>query len=401
VPKTSVAMRASRSSTRGSELHSEVDEALYLVSDVAISAAETTSRDYKCGVCGQPKKGHVCHGDPSSWEESSIAVAKTPARARSKSQPGLSAKSPKTITPTPKREYSLSDSAVATLDRVHRVRQACRACENCLREDCGECAMCEDMIKFGGRGTKRQKCLERRCLGSESRPARTTNTDKLQLTLTPKKSTRSGTKRKAAVAANFTIMNIMADDDLENKIPLGCLADSAKEVAESQLFVNRAKFASEEEEIPSFEEISALEFNELIDLLQSSPLPQRKVPSTELDWQGLHLADLSPIPVVPTTRVVTLDTSKPIILGPNSSWSQRLIMTEEECTTSSPVRGRTLSLRSNHRMPIMEPKTSESQQFESIMSPSFGDGYTSIFSEDHKLIPYSPINLLPRHSSPF
>jgi len=200
-------------------------------------------------------------------------------------------------------------------------------------------------------------------------------------------------------------MNLMADDDLENKVLSGGnFIDSDEELAESQLFVKRAKFASDEEEMPSFEEISASEFNELIELLQSSPLPQRKVASTELDWQGLHLADLSPIPVEPTTRVVKLDTSKPIILGPNSApnsaWSQRLIMTTEDTTTtSSSLRGR--SLKSNPRMPAMEPKTSESHQFESIMSPDFGDKHASIFSEDHKLIPYSPINLLPRRSSLF
>eukprot|EP00985_Skeletonema_marinoi_P002003 scaffold814_cov128-Skeletonema_marinoi.AAC.8 len=40
----------------------------------------------------------------------------------------------------------------------------CGICTNCLKEDCGECAMCLDMVKFGGRGTKRQRCLERWCM---------------------------------------------------------------------------------------------------------------------------------------------------------------------------------------------------------------------------------------------
>ena len=356
-----------RSAARLSELYSdEDDDALDAESSADVAITETPSRDYRCGVCGQPKKGHKCTGDPSSWVESSTAVVQTPTRARSKSRPGLSAKSPKFITPTPKEE------------------------------DCGECAMCMDKIKFGGPGTKRQKCEKKRCIGIGD--------DNFQFTSPPTttRSTRSGTKRKSAVAANLTIMNVMADEDMENKVPSGEYGDEG--LAESQLLVKRAKFASDEEkmQMPSFEEVSASEFNELIDLLQSSPLPQRNGSGTDVDWQGLHLADLSPIPVLPITRLAKLDTSKPIILGPNSAWSQRVIMTEE-VTTSSSLRGKPIprAFKSNLRVPILEPKTSETQQFESIMSPNFGDGYVSIFSEDPKpkLIPYSPIKLLHRHSS--
>jgi hypothetical protein len=47
----------------------------------------------------------------------------------------------------------------------------CGYCPNCRREDCGECAMCLDMVKFGGPGTKRQRCLERLCMQEGSPPA--------------------------------------------------------------------------------------------------------------------------------------------------------------------------------------------------------------------------------------
>ena len=50
-------------------------------------------------------------------------------------------------------------------------RGKCGACENCLRDDCGECTMCLDKLKFGGPGVKRQKCLQRWCLRDESPPA--------------------------------------------------------------------------------------------------------------------------------------------------------------------------------------------------------------------------------------
>ena len=47
----------------------------------------------------------------------------------------------------------------------------CGTCDNCLREDCGECSMCLDMVKFGGPGTKRQRCLERFCMQDTFPPA--------------------------------------------------------------------------------------------------------------------------------------------------------------------------------------------------------------------------------------
>lgn len=41
----------------------------------------------------------------------------------------------------------------------------CGECAACLRQtDCGKCANCKDMVKFGGEGRKKQKCMERRCI---------------------------------------------------------------------------------------------------------------------------------------------------------------------------------------------------------------------------------------------
>jgi len=41
----------------------------------------------------------------------------------------------------------------------------CGECAACLREaDCGKCVNCRDMVKFGGEGRKKQKCMERRCI---------------------------------------------------------------------------------------------------------------------------------------------------------------------------------------------------------------------------------------------
>jgi hypothetical protein len=59
-----------RCSARHSELYSEKDQ-LAVDADSSLvveSMVERSSRDYKCGVCGQSKKGHKCQGEPSSWE---------------------------------------------------------------------------------------------------------------------------------------------------------------------------------------------------------------------------------------------------------------------------------------------------------------------------------------------
>jgi len=41
----------------------------------------------------------------------------------------------------------------------------CGECAACLRDtDCGKCVNCKDMVKFGGEGRKKQKCMERKCI---------------------------------------------------------------------------------------------------------------------------------------------------------------------------------------------------------------------------------------------
>lgn len=46
----------------------------------------------------------------------------------------------------------------------HRRRgRGCGECEGCQREDCGTCTFCRDKPKFGGPGTKKQKCALRVC----------------------------------------------------------------------------------------------------------------------------------------------------------------------------------------------------------------------------------------------
>jgi len=40
----------------------------------------------------------------------------------------------------------------------------CGACAGCMRHECGECDNCRDKKRFGGPGSRKQACSERRCL---------------------------------------------------------------------------------------------------------------------------------------------------------------------------------------------------------------------------------------------
>ena len=41
---------------------------------------------------------------------------------------------------------------------------SCRSCDACSKDECGQCTNCEDMIKFGDCGRKRQCCVQRQCM---------------------------------------------------------------------------------------------------------------------------------------------------------------------------------------------------------------------------------------------
>mmetsp|Transcript_28812 Transcript_28812/g.65264 ORF Transcript_28812/g.65264 Transcript_28812/m.65264 type:complete len:326 (-) Transcript_28812:912-1889(-) len=52
----------------------------------------------------------------------------------------------------------------ASEEKGKRARAArCGSCTGCVRGDCGECKNCLDKPKFGGRGIKKQACIQRSC----------------------------------------------------------------------------------------------------------------------------------------------------------------------------------------------------------------------------------------------
>ena len=44
-------------------------------------------------------------------------------------------------------------------------RKNCGECVNCKKPHCGICINCKDMPRFGGPNVKKQRCVERVCLG--------------------------------------------------------------------------------------------------------------------------------------------------------------------------------------------------------------------------------------------
>eukprot|EP00816_Leptocylindrus_hargravesii_P008224 CAMPEP_0196807160 /NCGR_PEP_ID=MMETSP1362-20130617/7122_1 /TAXON_ID=163516 /ORGANISM="Leptocylindrus danicus, Strain CCMP1856" /LENGTH=297 /DNA_ID=CAMNT_0042180955 /DNA_START=110 /DNA_END=1003 /DNA_ORIENTATION=- len=46
--------------------------------------------------------------------------------------------------------------------------EKCGVCPGCLVDDCGECASCSMMPRFGGKSTKKQDCAHRRCIEAMS-----------------------------------------------------------------------------------------------------------------------------------------------------------------------------------------------------------------------------------------
>ena len=54
------------------------------------------------------------------------------------------------------------ENTLLSIDKNGRVL-ACRTCEHCMRDDCGQCTACKDKKKFGGKGTTKKKCSNRFC----------------------------------------------------------------------------------------------------------------------------------------------------------------------------------------------------------------------------------------------
>ena len=60
-------------------------------------------------------------------------------------------------------DYLDLDSMMKQAQKKTR-KNGCRKCENCKKPDCRVCVNCLDMKKYRGKGKKKQKCMDRKCL---------------------------------------------------------------------------------------------------------------------------------------------------------------------------------------------------------------------------------------------
>ena len=58
------------------------------------------------------------------------------------------------------------ESLTRKTERKHRTK-SCHKCSRCKADNCRECVNCKDMKEYCGNGTKRQKCVHRRCLNPQ------------------------------------------------------------------------------------------------------------------------------------------------------------------------------------------------------------------------------------------
>jgi hypothetical protein len=181
----------------------------------------------------------------------------------------------------------------------------------------------------------------------------------------------------------------MADDedDSESDVPLGAFFDSVA-LTESRRLVRRANIVSGEKDLHCSEDMSvSSDFDELVEMLDLPSISS----SSEMDWQDLNLASLSPIPIIPTeTRVVKLDTSRPIIIGPHAE-SHNLVVTDEVPSPSRPG----IPVHENFKCSLRSIPVLESD-VDAPVSPNSADRHASIFPVNPGIKLYSPIRLLPR-----
>ena len=87
----------------------------------------------------------------------------------------------------------------------------CFKCENCMMSDCRKCLHCKDMKKYGGRGTKKQSCMERRKCIQYSK------FDYVNKKRHPQPIPSQ--KRKEDISNTITLEKYIDDDDSEDYVP--------------------------------------------------------------------------------------------------------------------------------------------------------------------------------------
>jgi len=127
----------------------------------------------------------------------SKSVAKSPATVTPKKP---AKKTAKPVTPSPQPKPAKKEQKL-NVSKSRRWR--CGKCDGCKKENCTKCDNCLDMVKYGGFGTKRQACIERKCIEKENEVPSPENTPKKKyqksnLSDKPKKTPVSQPKKSQA-----------------------------------------------------------------------------------------------------------------------------------------------------------------------------------------------------------
>jgi hypothetical protein len=105
-----------------------------------------------------------------------VDVSVIAANIRRELQEGPAAVPPPPPPPPPPRSLSskagkkkIADAQLLLLlarsDKPPKItKYRCGACVGCMRHECGACGNCRDKKRFGGPGSRKQACSERRCL---------------------------------------------------------------------------------------------------------------------------------------------------------------------------------------------------------------------------------------------
>ena len=109
-------------------------------------------------------------GRPRKYNVESPSSSKTQTKLTHFSKHKSTPKSDTPSSTSKSKTNALSTSKVTKVDktppppRKYKRRHNCSGCVNCLKPDCGKCRNCLDKPKFGGRNTKKQRCVERICI---------------------------------------------------------------------------------------------------------------------------------------------------------------------------------------------------------------------------------------------
>ena len=140
-----------------------------MTADLEASKQKIQETEERMDMEGKETRSEV----PEQSQEDTIEDTQTysgiieePEGTEDKAGPGLSLDKEEDVLDVEKdKETDMDeDTGVENTKKRKKVRGRCGECEACIKEDCGECVECKDMIKFGGTGKRKRPCLKRPCL---------------------------------------------------------------------------------------------------------------------------------------------------------------------------------------------------------------------------------------------